>query len=1044
MDNRPLQQPEGTYPYGKNGIQHDMEGAVMNEEGFRKMAAIVPYRINGIIETDSKPLIFSTNNTVSAIGFFNPETELYESIFDDTLKPYKLGFKVDNWITGTAQRNYKGELVSAFTDKFKFPKFMNCDNLVVTSLNDWNLFPFYKAPTIKTSIVIGGRLPQGTYYVAAKYSKNDGTETPYSPVSLGKTTGGDGTGTATDKALEIQITNADPAYDFVTLAVVSKVSGVTTAVEMEKIAIAQGAGLIVTIYTGDNLTESLSLEEILTPAAVYSNVGKICQLNDALYIADLEKEPDINNMQPYANIVRLKWKSELMLGVSAPLEHTSGEKKGYMHEEVYAVYIQYEKTTGGFTKAYHCPGIVMDPSWRVASTVAASGALTAPKFKTDDIIGTFSSVDKTGTMGPWENANEVYPSTADFNSTSLGGPDLRGKKVLHHKMPSLVWCKENLWASESEYGRTKLDILGIYAENVIIPTEYIGRISGYRLLYAKRTVSNMTVYGQSLTLHGAVSVSQAAVPTGTANIYSSGGNWNAGIFHKSKGSYVDSNDLVLRRNTLRFHSFDMIFNRPGVNVDYMSVQLKLGRSNVRASYYMDGRDGQPQISLIDYTTTAYTSLPIVPPTVDRIRKLTTGSYAPNGISTGQNVNVRHETAYVAEIKGSFLPITVGSYDFNLVEYYGSTPVDRTTDTEQSYLANLKGLKEDLYNSFMTQSLVLAGSTRLLTDSGVNFGGDVYVCDYTFHTYGRHSADEFDNTDPNLGKKIIRRFVCEAVSNIHLRYETPNEYSKWYPHNTLTFGDPANLYPAGWDRAKDPNQFGYSSALNALNDLLQVTIYSPYSEFIYDFPHRIQRGGKMSKQSKTRSWRTFLPLDYYDMQKNMGFIVNMEGMDDKLLIHTENALFLTQDKAKLDSGLLGVTLGSGDIFQFEPQEASSSKLGYAGTQHEIACVRTPMGYIFVDSKMGEIYLFKGELQNISEGISRFLRDYLKVTGRNPLMGNGITVGWDQKYKRILLSVKSKTPAPGVKVKEFKDTADFWSSLVDGDVVRRNGRYIVYQP
>ena len=32
-------------------------------------------------------------------------------------------------------------------------------------------------------------------------------------------------------------------------------------------------------------------------------------------------------------------------------------------------------------------------------------------------------------MGFWQNVNEVYPSTDDYNSTSLGGLDLRGLKV---------------------------------------------------------------------------------------------------------------------------------------------------------------------------------------------------------------------------------------------------------------------------------------------------------------------------------------------------------------------------------------------------------------------------------------------------------------------------------------------------------------------------------------------------------------------------------------------------------------------------------------
>ena len=86
------------------------------------------------------------------------------------------------------------------------------------------------------------------------------------------------------------------------------------------------------------------------------------------------------------------------------------------------------------------------------------------------------------------------------------------------------------------------------------------------------------------------------------------------------------------------------------------------------------------------------------------------------------------------------------------------------------------------------------------------------------------------------------------------------------------------------------------------------MFNPSKEELTKFPYRIHRGGKLSRQTKFRSWRTFLPLDYYECQKNIGYIRHLEGMDDRLLIHHENALFFTQDKAKLENGLLSITLG----------------------------------------------------------------------------------------------------------------------------------------
>jgi hypothetical protein len=71
QDTRPESQPEGTYPFGKNGLQFDLEGSVTNEPGFKQLTKnIVPagYTINGILETDTtKVLVFFTNDINSGL-----------------------------------------------------------------------------------------------------------------------------------------------------------------------------------------------------------------------------------------------------------------------------------------------------------------------------------------------------------------------------------------------------------------------------------------------------------------------------------------------------------------------------------------------------------------------------------------------------------------------------------------------------------------------------------------------------------------------------------------------------------------------------------------------------------------------------------------------------------------------------------------------------------------------------------------------------------------------------------------------------------------
>lgn len=1042
MDTRPAEQPEGTYPYGKNGIQYDLTGSLFNEPGFRKMMAIAPYQINGVIETDTKPILFSTNNTDSAIGFFNPETELYEPVYDDrtwTLSG-KLGFSTTRYIRGQAQRNYKGELVIAFTDKATLPKYANMDRPdLVKSIDDFRLFATFSRPTLDINMGSGGILPGGTYYIAIGYEKNDGTSTPYSPVSKGATlTPGQVGGTA-DKTLEITISNADQNYDSIRLAIISKVSGVTKAIELTDY-LPVSSGTIEFTYTGEQLSTDISVSQILTPPAQYDRVGTIGQLNDYAYLGVLHSEPDLDDMQPYALQVKLEWASELKNAAAPDSDLLLGKKRGFMHGEVYAFYIRYKKKRGGMTKWFITAGVAPRPQDLVNSTEVAD---LVPRFKLDDCIPYFDPIARTGGCGGWINSTETYPDTIEFDATLQGGPNLRGQAVRHYRMPSLLFTKKNLYATDDNFGRTDLDLLGIKAFSVKIPDKYIGIIDGYEIGYAIRTVGNRTIQGQAPLLYGATSPNQAGKASDQTPTYTTGGNFTTNIWHSSQDH---NNELqTIRPDTFRMHPFDLLFFKPAIAPSYIAGLWKLRRDGLSANdAYIENTtltgtpsgtyDNAPAGFIIDYTTGAK---PLANTSGMLFEKIKKSFYTSNNLNVEEFINNKAETAYSGYIDGPGWPVAFSNIGLDTT----ANTLRNVLQFEETYMANLVAIKSNLYENFYSQQLASAGEPLALSDNTTLWGGDTFVCAYTFHTYGRYnSIDAYGGL--TQGVKIARRIVCESTSNIALRFDVPgNQYSLAWPKAPLIKDENTN-YLTLFDRSQDPNQFGYTKDYNAINDLIDSNTWNPFREYIYDFPYRIHRGGKASRQGRPRAWRTFLPLDYYEIQKNMGLLINVEGMDDKLIIHTENAMFLTQDKARLESGVMSITLGSGDIFQFEPQEAISSKLGYAGTQHDLACVRTPFGYVFVDAKQGEMYIYKGKLSMLNSGINTFLRDALKVVENNPYIGNGITIGWDQKYKRILLTVKNKQLTSGIPPKLFKDTDEFWSNLQIGDTVLYHGRLVEY--
>jgi hypothetical protein len=1031
-DTRPLEQPTGTYPFAKNGIQYDLKGAVINEPGFIQQPAQIPYSINGIVETDSKPIIFSTDDTNSAIGYFNPDTGLYESIFDDSSLSYKLGFKLDNFITGVAQRNYKAQMVAAITDKTTFPKYFNADALNVKRLEDWNLFPYYTVPSITTSVGVGGVLQAGTYYAAVRYQKNDGTTTPYSSLSLGLTIPSNGSDLATDQCLNINLANTDTDYDFVLIAIIMKVAGITTAVELDPIP-TNPNGVTIAIYTGNNLTNAIALEDIVTEPSVYTVVDTMGQLNDELFIAGLQQATDVSDMQPYANQVQIQIQSSLVNAVTPPAEVIQGQKKGFMHKETYALYIRYILTRGGKSQAFVIPGPVPLPADLLNSPSAASGGFAGLAYQVDDCIQGYNAGNKTVNPGPWQNQTEAYPNTSDFASIPAASNDTTGAnafiKVRHFKMPSVNWCKKFLYSDEPEYGKSKLDLLGIIASNVIIPDKYKDTISGYEILYAERTVANMTVLGQSLLFHYCSSQDGGSAASTNTPLYSTGANVTSWVKTRASTSYHAGNNLnPLRLDTFRFHAFDILFNDPSLVPTFMQPEIHLFKSNMNnegggmyGCMYQDGDNGNNSgqtccVYLHDYTTGSV----VASGTNELPRGINNGLLLQIGVNFENLTNDRHEACFTGLLNGpNWQESTANVLGYCSINARGGSGGSEQTDTQfnsglvESYLTTMIQVKHDVYVNFYSQELVTAGPSGQIGETITLFGGDTYVNPFTLHTYGRHEATDTWAMTPNGGKKFMHRFICESVSNINLRYVVPgNNYTDFWPKTSISNGD-GGTYIESFDRTIEPNEFGYSKDLNALNDLEQITVFSPYREDITNFPYRIHRGGKMSLQTKFRSWQSWLPLDYYECQKNMGLITHLEGMDDRLMIHHQNSLFYTQNKATMQGGTMDVTLGSGDIFQFAPLEVVSAKLGYSGTQHELACVRSPIGYLYVDAKQGEIYVYKdggipgaAKIENLNMGINRFLLTYMKgLTDINTFNGNGISIGWDQRFKRVLLTVKN---------------------------------------
>lgn len=207
------------------------------------------------------------------------------------------------------------------------------------------------------------------------------------------------------------------------------------------------------------------------------------------------------------------------------------KKKTYRRGEVYSFYISFILKDGGESYAYHIPGRnviatggpVWNPLWEkstlylnVPNSFNPGELLAAnPNSKTYQYLDT--SIATGASMGYWENGNEFYPNTDDFDTWSVdnnGNPvqsgSIRGLNVRHHKMPSnhnnlyshiipnVDYSTPNVTASgNSVIFEESVRILGVELSNIRIPKFILEQIQGYKVYYAKRTQGNKTIIGQS-------------------------------------------------------------------------------------------------------------------------------------------------------------------------------------------------------------------------------------------------------------------------------------------------------------------------------------------------------------------------------------------------------------------------------------------------------------------------------------------------------------------------------------------------------------------
>ena len=333
-------------------------------------------------------------------------------------------------------------------------------------------------------------------------------------------------------------------------------------------------------------------------------------------------------------------------------------------------------------------------------------------------------------------------------------------------------------------------------------------------------------------------------------------------------------------------------------------------------------------------------------------------------------------------------------------------------------------------------------------TGPIFGGDTFISRYTFRATWEAGCREYNGRlVKSTSVKGLYSYLTESSDNIGMQHSegigtafastyfpkqllwswektcltTLTHYTNtgvlttlnadWYhtcacldltAHKTATHpGDTEVGIIAG-----DPEGYRYNTVYS-MHDSLKTPRPRSFYEIDVDlFPTRVIRS--MKGGTVYDSNRLFNALDFIDVNKNTGDINNIITLHNQLFIHTQNSLYKTIGKQKMETSSGSAFIGSGDIFAQAPETIIQTDLGYGGNQSLYSFIVSRYGYFWIDLKNKKVMCFTDKVEVISDiGMSIWFKENLPEAWEldTPYAQNGIHMEEDVVNKRLLITRKT---------------------------------------
>jgi hypothetical protein len=1093
-DNGPAGTPSGFYRRALNALIRKLGTTVSNEDGFDleyTFAGYVPVVQKavpgrGILVFLKEAAYFEGPNIshFNEIGWFDKATKTYTKV----LKA-QFNLAPENTIKVEVDFNDKGEIIVAWNDKQHVPKILNLDSLpfpvdenkiplVPSQVHLMDMFPASTPPSITQRQLknITGRVPYGSYSFMFSYEIDKDTETVYTQPDgnflIGKKYSpflpiNDYVSSQTSsQGIQFEIGNLDQNYRTLKVYAIQDREGVKKAFYLRKIQI---TGTTAKVLFDGTFIEELPVEELLSVLEIFDRVNAMTTLNGTLMLGGTEKNQKFD-YQKYANSIQVRWSipNTATFDPSTGLEwtqeavynlplHSNAMREGYVNYHglvrtfapfsTYQLWIQVVFGNGSTSDPFHLPGMmhlseaaldVLDPN--AATAFIKSIGDPAPQSAYDGILmrHVFDyAAPEVGTDGGYmgySKNEELYPDTEDFDVWDVNGPTartLRNKPVRHHKFPGIKVITDKAislgvlpatvqpvamtnGATYSHFGRVNL---ALTLKNIPVPQGLIdaGAV-GFRVLYSERQFEDMDVVSYFPVLD--YSFRRAMV---TVNTPDPG-----------------------RASTAVVHDYALLLKKPGLN-------------GFTVTEYFNNQAVAPLTSL---------------PTAPSVSGNCVLRYAPANTAVADLDNTgAEEVAYIAQqqpfagsfrgllLNGKFLMSDTTRYNSNTYAQPPSFNIITENISDLNFSSWFVGrdvpiasFRQKLNNHFLglfsarplidTGTLIPIPAVPQYIDTSKVFNGDFVRTENMFRFRHITLLNSGGGASSPVRLYPNKKIFPGDPDSINPQAEYPHYLSEFsyptYARLAAEFRYEDDLKP--WDQpnllvwmGEGAQQFRYSPSFERLNKLKTPIVIDPELAAEDTQPYIIYQSQTRGQLNSVSNWRRFLASDFFIMPRHRGKIVNLQGTDDKLIIHMLRGIYRTRALTTLATSEQEIAVGTGRIFEFSPVELFPMGEGYGGTQHLSSCYAFKLGYFFIDEESGKAFIISDQIKEVStngmraffleefrqhwrDTLSRFDIEYDErlLDAPNHPFGIGYRVAFDERYNRLIVTKKDMRFADDVEL------------------------------